>query len=111
MRSDTLPTGSVTGRDGWDWENPVPDDDQSGTDVDGQPTPTRPHARIAELEAEVATLRTALHRKDDQLQSVIDRYEALLEERTARTASTRGSTTDHGLRDWLRRLRDTLFVR
>lgn len=117
MRTETLPTGSVTGRDGWDWENPVTNDEsrqsQVGGDTTDRPAATRPHARIATLEEEVASLETALERKDEQLQSVIDRYEILLRQRQQRsTTSADRTTTQHSrFRRLADRIRGYLFDR
>ncbi|MFB6309973.1 MAG: hypothetical protein ABEH64_02195 [Salinirussus sp.] len=77
-----LPTGSVTGREGWQW-NRTRDERPSPASVDEQQH-TREEMSNATLRREVRRLEAELERKDDQLNRVIAHYERLLSERTRR---------------------------
>lgn len=52
--------------------------------VDGEPARPRPQQpdRIVALQAEVAVLEAEVEKREQQLQQVVDRYEALLAEQT-----------------------------
>lgn len=97
MSLDT-PSGSVSGRQGWEW-NRLMDSSRakpSSTLKPSTPSST-PHQRIEALEAQV---RWEHHRT----QAIIDKYERLLEERNRQLRLERTGDAP----SWLRRLVDQL---
>lgn len=83
MKSDR-PIGSVTDRDGWDWNKRQAErrsDGSSGepSDYRRDGSQRRAHPeRDATSEREIERLEAELERTEERLQSVIDRYERLL---------------------------------
>lgn len=70
-----IPSGSVSGREGWEWNRMMDRSRAEPSSTPQPPTPSStPHQRIETLEAQV-------RREHHRTQAVIDNYERLLEER------------------------------
>lgn len=92
---DSLPTGSVTGKDDWEWNRlqanrqsaAVSRQPQSSEPrVAKQPRPPRRSPTPDPSQRELQALLTELERTQRRLQAVIERYEALLAEKNRRLA-------------------------
>lgn len=80
-----LPSASVSGRDGWEWNRLVdanrPEATTGRPTVSARsPTSEHPHQRIEALEAQ-------LKKQNHRTQAIIDKYERLLEEKNQRIAT------------------------
>lgn len=103
-----LPTGSITGRGGWEWnrwQNQQPPrgvstesaSHRSYGHVESERQPGRPEQEGA-LQCDHRRLQTQLEQKERRLEFVIDHYERLLADRNRQLANQRrAEPADDGL--------------
>ena len=91
-----LPSGSVSGREGWDW-NRLIDADQPESNPDRS---TRPQSTALDPTAEqrIQTLESQLRRQEHRTQAIVDKYERLIDEKNRRLAA---ATTNDQSSSWL----------
>jgi hypothetical protein len=89
----SIPTGSVSGRYGWEW-NRIQSGSESGQHAPDQPSDDRnPQQRIERLEREVARLRTELQHREQQQAAIIRQYERQLAEKNRQVGEQSESET------------------
>jgi len=89
----SIPTGSVSGRHGWEWNRIQASSGPQQTAPDQPPGGRNPQQRIERLEREVERLRTELEQQERQQAAIIQQYERRLAEKNRKLAEQSESET------------------
>jgi len=89
-----IPSGTITGRNGWEWNRLQRSRDTEGGSADEGPSSRAPDCSGPETGREQADPEAQLRRMEHRLQCIVDQYERLLAERNRELARRAQSGSD-----------------